>query len=346
MDCLAIETPSSSYEHISSLLEDFQDKNSHLFPSTDLSFDMCSSFDTQKITMPSCGSKRTRETSYDSFSSWNKLLSDSLNVSTIVDDINSSTVGVDTSCITKVVKQELNNEHPEKKRKLSEDEELSIFMSDARSRSPPFHSLDIDSDSIPSEICTALPPPALSSPSQISVSNNILPSSVNTPIPPVLSQVLGTISTLDEDVKKSIFNSLNRLATRAASGKNPIQFPRAASRSEQIDASHDYLTMQTLFGVPPPTIIKPERSNSYIPVPTAGVPFVMNIPYASPNTITPQCIDSSYKNINTPMYSTQPPCTKTMIYPEVTTNTSSTGILNQQFLSQNNMYNNQNIVHV
>lgn len=69
MDCLAVETP-SSYDHISSFLEDFQDKNSHLFPSSDLSFDMLGPVCDSKFSTPSCGSKRPREASYDSFSSW------------------------------------------------------------------------------------------------------------------------------------------------------------------------------------------------------------------------------------------------------------------------------------
>ena len=68
MDCLALETSSSAYDHISSFLEDFQDKNSHLFPSTDLYSLDVASLDGAKTL--SCGSKRSRETSYDSFSSW------------------------------------------------------------------------------------------------------------------------------------------------------------------------------------------------------------------------------------------------------------------------------------
>jgi len=299
MDCLAVETP-SSYDHISSFLEDFQDKNSHLFPSSDLSFDMLGPVCDSKFSTPSCGSKRPREASYDSFSSWTNLLSEGLQMNS-TDEIISTVNTSENSSI------KIKQEHVDKKRKISEDEELSIFMNDARSRSPPFHSLEFDSESIPNDLLS-LPPPACTE----AIPNS--PQNINTP--PVLSQALCAIGNLDNSVKNAIFESLQRLSSRAATDRNPIQYPRSSSPIEQINASHDYLTMQTLFGVPPPpttTIVKSERQNSYIPVTatTAGVPFLMNVAaYAVPsNTITPQCIDASITKYS--------PCTKTNSYSEL-----------------------------
>lgn len=66
MESVAIETP--SYSALSAFLEDFPDRNSHLFPSinNDLSFEVVDGLDNSQSY---CG-KRKRESSYDSFGGW------------------------------------------------------------------------------------------------------------------------------------------------------------------------------------------------------------------------------------------------------------------------------------
>ena len=77
MQSLLVESslpfPTTEHDHLSSFLEDFQDKNSHLFPSNDLPFQECEPQNNSEAGHTVIGSKRNRDSLYDSFNSWVRI---------------------------------------------------------------------------------------------------------------------------------------------------------------------------------------------------------------------------------------------------------------------------------
>eukprot|EP00339_Tiarina_fusa_P027156 CAMPEP_0117029348 /NCGR_PEP_ID=MMETSP0472-20121206/21257_1 /TAXON_ID=693140 ORGANISM="Tiarina fusus, Strain LIS" /NCGR_SAMPLE_ID=MMETSP0472 /ASSEMBLY_ACC=CAM_ASM_000603 /LENGTH=322 /DNA_ID=CAMNT_0004737085 /DNA_START=47 /DNA_END=1016 /DNA_ORIENTATION=+ len=288
-----IETSTSSlFSAPAIFLTDFQDKNAHLFPSNALSFEG-TEVSTENT---SCGSKRKRECLYDSFSGWTEdLLSDDSFVPLIDSDVISS--GIIDLCDTKIKSE---NAHVSKKQKLEDEEDLPIFISDARSRSPPFQPIDFDIESVENVLSPSdninIPPPAQSAPPP--------------PTNDVLSVTQKIISQTNSSIRASMFESLSRLANNMEQGVSPVSFSKAATPLEKISSSQDYLAMQTIFGmtVRPQPVVKPEYC--YTPVTAAGIPFVMNNPYMLPKYTDASTL--AYKqSLASNMYSA---CPKNMVY--------------------------------
>jgi len=270
MDSLIIDTPSSAFtgvDHISSFLEAFQDKNSHLFPSNELAFEVPTLETCEQAHVP--GLKRKRDSLYDSFSSWTEDLLSGHSDSTLglcVDNellecMKESSVGSPSIASQK----ESHEVQPAKKRKMEQDDELALFTSeDARSSSPPFQVLDFELDSVPEEPLTPIRP---------------VPQA---PAPAVLTTILETAHQIDDSVRSSLFESFSRLAQKAEQG--PVATPKNLSPLDRIEASQDLLTMHTAFGMAlrPPTLVKPEPNpNNFYPV-SSSMPYVVANPFMVP----------------------------------------------------------------
>lgn len=330
METITMETPSASLfsapDHISSFLEDFQDKNAHLFPSNDLSFEGTESTDNDASSLNTCGSKRKRDCLYDSFSGWTEDLLSS--------ETFESSPTIDSTVVSDGIID--NSDGASKKRKLEDDEELSIFISDARSRSPPFQPLDFDLESVPTE--NVLAPPKSSTPPTVAPDNSV-------------TAALNIISRTNPSIRASMFESLNRLAENAEKGKSTVSFSPNASPLHQVMASQDYLTMQTMFGMamrPPTTQIVKAENRSYYPVTAtaAGIPFVMNNSY-----MMSKCVDAStlaaYKqsltNVNN-LYSNT--CSKNMVYPQGAFLAPQPSFTQATIVQPQNLYSQTSNLHV
>lgn len=308
--------------HISSLLTSFQDKNSHLFPSTDLSFENISDNLEENSIQNLCGKKRKRDSLYDSFSNWNEELLSNDSLSYINNDNDLLYISEDIK-----IKNE-NDKHISKKRKLSSDDVSVLLSSDACSRSPPFQALS----PIEQEIITIK--------EEIKKLENIPKKQDNTP----LSKLLNTISNTDSSICKTMFDSLNSLADRTEKGNNPVWYPsNTAPPHVRIQASQDYLSLQTVFSgisIPSPSVVNTQEQQ-YIPVTAAGIPFVMQNPYSTNvpvSSVSQKVIPVSYTNPNAIFTSSNSSMGYTNNF--VKNSSYSTMLQNQ------NMYSMQPTVHV
>merc|ERR1712063_139723 len=226
------------------------------------------------------GSKRKRDCFSDSFNNWNEYFLCDSTLNTEASDI------VSSGSIDELINNpDCSESHIDKKRKLCEDEELSLFISDARSRSPPFQPIDFDLDALPADELLSSPTPetppiVAAAPIQPTTFSNVTPSPNNTPTH--LSTTLNIISQTDAAVRTSMFESLTRMASNIEHGKSSVSYSQTKnSLQEQMAASQDYLTLQTIFGIPMrPPVMKPESSPYYQ---VTNIPFVMNSSYSVPN---------------------------------------------------------------
>lgn len=290
METLAIDSSvglfSSCPEHISSFLEDFQDKNSHLFPSSDLTF---SPVELELNPYRLVGQKRKLEDlSYDTFSSWTEDLLDPSEITTETDDFfEQLSAGSPSSELEEQTpssessSNSQNCEHVDKKIKLAEEEDFALYQTDARSRSPPgFSLLDDEVD---------MQPLSLSPQPKESVQ---LVSSKQTTTP-VLQDLRNAILQMDPDTCSAMKDSFARLAANTRNGNSPFSVPQQNTMAGKIFISQDLLTLQLLYGnmsaphMAAPVPVKPERQmtpQTFYPVATAsmGYPYVMNSHYVYP----------------------------------------------------------------
>merc|ERR1712137_707876 len=202
------------------------------------------------------GSKRKRDCFSDSFNNWNEYFLCDSTLNTEASDI------VSSGSIDELINNpDCSESHIDKKRKLCEDEELSLFISDARSRSPPFQPIDFDLDALPADELLSSPTPetppiVAAAPIQPTTFSNVTPSPNNTPTH--LSTTLNIISQTDAAVRTSMFESLTRMASNIEHGKSSVSYSQTKnSLQEQMAASQYYQV--------------------------TNIPFVMNSSYSVPN---------------------------------------------------------------
>lgn len=281
METLAIDSSVGlfSSEHISGFLEDFQDKNSHLFPSSDLTF---SPVELELNPYRLVGQKRKLDLSYDTFSSWTEDLLDASELTTetesFVEQLSAGSpepVEVEVPSFESSSNSQ-NCEHVDKKIKLSDEEDFALYHTDARSRSPPGFSLldEVEVDVQPLELA------------QAAESVQPLVSSKQTTTP-VLQELRNSILQMDPDTCLAMKDSLARLAANTRNGNSPFSVPPQTTMAGKIYISQDLLTLQLLYGnmaMSAPVPVKPERqiasppANTFYPVAPAGMayPYVMN----------------------------------------------------------------------
>lgn len=291
METLAIDSVglfSSCPEHISSFLEDFQDKNSHLFPSSDLTF---SPVELELNPYRIVGHKRKLDLSYDTFSSWTEDLLDpselAAEADSLVDQISAGSPSLSETTETQTSSFESssnsqNCEHVDKKLKLSDDEDFALYQTDARSRSPPGYSLLKDDE-------VDVQPLSLSQP----LESVPLVTCKQTTTPSPLLELRNTLLQMDPDTCSALKDSFARLASNTRNGNSPFSVAPQTTMSGKIYLAQDLLTLQLLYGnmnVSPMPVapVKPERqmtstvtTSSYYPVAPAGMayPYMMNSPY-------------------------------------------------------------------
>jgi len=280
METLAIDSSvglfSSCPEHISSFLEDFQDKNSHLFPSSDLTF---SPVELELNPYRLVGQKRKLEDlSYDTFSSWTEDLLDPSELTTETDDfleqLSAGSPSSEPEEQTPSVESSSNSqncEHVDKKIKLAEEEDFALYQTDARSRSPPGFSLLNDE--------VEMQPLSLSQPKE---SVQLVTSKQTTT--PVLQDLRNVVLQMDPDTCSAMKESFARLAANTRNGNSPFSVPQQNTMAGKIFISQDLLTLQLLYGnmsaphMAAPVPVKPERQipqSTFYPVAPA-YPYVMN----------------------------------------------------------------------
>jgi len=295
METLAIDSTlglfSACPEHISSFLEDFQDKNSHLFPSSDLTF---SPVELELNPYRIVGHKRKLDLSYDSFSSWTEDLLDSelsAEADSLVDQLSagsplhSETAEMQTPSFESSSSSQ-NCEHVDKKLKLSDDEDFALYQTDARSRSPPGYSLIKDDE-------VDMQPLSLS---QASESVQLV-TCKQTTTPSPLHELRNTLLQMDPDTCSALKDSFARLAANTRNGNSPFSVAPQTTMAGKIFLAQDLLTLQLLYGnmdmnnVPVSAPVKPERqmpstvnTSSYYPVAPASMayPYMMNSHYVYP----------------------------------------------------------------
>jgi len=302
METLAIENSCSNVglyscpEHISSFLEDFQDKNSHLFPSTDLTFSAPTELDVNPYRTVSVGSKRKLDLVYESFSSWTEdlLLStneseDKAELDAVMDSVSNMPfvqtgesspdfLGSETEAMSspffnesQVTQHTSCSEHVDKKRKIDHEGEVPLYTSDACSSSPPgFSFLKEDIEVKPLEL-----PQSSESVKVVSKQPTM-----------TFQELHKTISEgIDAETCLNLKESFSRLASHARANNSP--FPVLAqtpsSLNGQLKLSQDYLNLHLIWGSIP---VKPGRPSTCVPAPAsfypvtpAYAPYVVNSYY-------------------------------------------------------------------
>jgi len=288
METLAIENSCSNVglyscpEHISSFLEDFQDKNSHLFPSTDLTFSAPTELDVNPYRTVSVGSKRKLDLVYESFSSWTEdlLLStneseDKAELDAVMDSVSNMPfvqtgesspdfLGSETEAMSspffnesQVTQHTSCSEHVDKKRKIDHEGEVPLYTSDACSSSPPgFSFLKEDIEVKPLEL-----PQSSESVKVVSKQPTM-----------TFQELHKTISEgIDAETCLNLKESFSRLASHARANNSP--FPVLAqtpsSLNGQLKLSQDYLNLHLIWGSIP---VKPGRPSTCVPAPASFYP--------------------------------------------------------------------------
>lgn len=268
--------------NFTSFFDEVQDKS--VFSSGDLSFEVPCSMDQFNV---SVGSKRKADCL---FGSWAEGLCDFSYETGLTEDENKS--------LEKVSSNEWESSLPARKKpKLEEDDEedseSSVFLDDARSRSPPTLPCSFDLDCI-TPLYSPLPEEssplsyeaaATVSPISIAAQPQTLGNSQTLQISQAIAELKRSVSGLTDARRNAFTRSITRLAASAKQGNPFLMVPTPQSRSccSAIDQTHDVLTLQMLYTLPMPTLTQADCTgmlsrSGYYPVPTYSV----NSPYIMP----------------------------------------------------------------
>jgi len=288
-------------------LEDFQDKNSHLFPSTDLTFNTPAELDVNPYQL-SIGSKRKFGATYDSFSSWtddllflpSELSDGDIDNLTFDETLASSVlppnaqIDLELSSQSELTSSTSSVDHVDKKRKLDSDDELALYQSDARSSSPPGFNLLEDAD---------VPPLSLSASSSPVKSDSVQVSN-HTTTP--LSELQKTIQGLDVETAHSLKESFLRLAsfTKKEGNNSPFaaMYQTPSSAVSKVTIPQDILSLKMLCAPSTQAPVKSEpRQTPFYPVaPAPGMySYLVNSPYLYPATTVPMASTVMTDSLNT-----------------------------------------------